>query len=127
MSCYFLSTSKALSAKIMFRDFAETGCKPVCHHHNMTVMHLCHNRCAAAAGATEEDDGWLLVTVHDALAVKGQLVILDARSLSKGPIATINLPHFLPAALHGSFSGDVWGPTSDTAPKWMEPNVVRAL
>jgi all-trans-8'-apo-beta-carotenal 15,15'-oxygenase len=78
-------------------------------------------------GATEEDDGWLLVTVHDALAVKGQLVVLDARSLSKGPITTINLPHFLPAALHGSFSGDVWGPTSDSAPKWMEPNVVRAL
>lgn len=78
-------------------------------------------------GGAEEDDGWLLVTVHDAVADKGQLVILDARSPSKGPVATITLPHFLPAALHGSFSSEVFGATSDAAPRWAEPNKVRAL
>jgi all-trans-8'-apo-beta-carotenal 15,15'-oxygenase len=83
-------------------------------------------------GAAAEDEGWVLVTVHDAEADKGKLVILDAQCLAQGPVATIHLQHFLPAGLHGSFAADVF--TQDclndafsAAPEWCEPNVVRAL
>eukprot|EP00775_Hariotina_reticulata_P005365 gene5365-5600_t len=83
-------------------------------------------------GATAEDEGWVLVTVHDASTDNGRLVILDAQCLADGPVATIHLPHFLPAGLHGSFAADVF--TRDglndaffAAPEWREPNVVRAL
>jgi all-trans-8'-apo-beta-carotenal 15,15'-oxygenase len=79
------------------------------------------------AGATSEDDGWVLVTVHDAASDKGKLVILDAKDLSQGPVATLHLPHFLPAGLHGSWCPQVFDEGSDAVPKWREPNVVRGL
>lgn len=69
----------------------------------------------------------MLVTVHDAATQKGDLVILDARQPSKGPLATIHCPHFLPAGLHGSFSSQVFGATSEAAPAWKEPHTWRAL
>lgn len=85
--------------------------------------------------AAAEDDGWVLAAVHDAAAGQGRLVILDARRLADGPVATIHLQHFLPAGLHGSFSSQVWGPLADAAgegvpsaaPLWREPNNVRGL
>jgi len=83
-------------------------------------------------GATAEDEGWVLVTVHDAEADQGKLVILDAQCLADGPVATIHLQHFLPAGLHGSFAADVFTHNGvnhafSAVPEWREPNVVRAL
>jgi all-trans-8'-apo-beta-carotenal 15,15'-oxygenase len=82
-----------------------------------------------ATGATTEDDGWVLVTVHDAASDKGKLVILDAKQLSKGPVATLHLPHFLPAGLHGSWCEQVFdGEMLDSAaPKWKPPVAIRPL
>lgn len=76
----------------------------------------------------EEDDGYVIVAVHNAETGKGEVAILDARSLSSGPVATIKLPHALPAGLHGSFAdGVVTHEAGGAEPKWREPNVVRQI
>ncbi|CDN10040.1 Retinal pigment epithelial membrane protein [Richelia intracellularis] len=46
--------------------------------------------------ATDEDDGWVLA------------VILDAKDLSREPIARLHLKHHIPYALHGSFTDKVF-------------------
>ncbi len=58
-------------------------------------------------GGVDEDDGWVLQMVFDTRTIKSQLVILDARDIRAGPVATISLPHHIPLGLHGSFSPDV--------------------
>jgi hypothetical protein len=78
-------------------------------------------------GATSEDDGYVLVAVHDASTGKGDLAILDARRLAAGPVATIHLQHLLPAGLHGSFSGAAAHEFSAAEPKWAEPRPVKQI
>jgi len=68
----------------------------------------------ARPGAKREDDGWLLVVVYDADRDRSKLVILAARDLEAGPVATLYLKHHLPYGLHGSFTPEVWLPS--TAP-----------
>lgn len=92
---------------------------PSCPH---TVMHV-----RQPPGGADEDDGYVLVAVHNAATGKGDLAILDAKCLSKGPVATIHLPHFLPAGLHGSFSTEVFHESSPAGPKWVEPNHIRQI
>ncbi len=101
-------------------------------------------RRASAAGASDaasepsaasEDDGFLLVTIYDAEAGRGTLCIFDVsngRKLSAGPVARIRLPHHLPSGLHGSWSDNCFGEEDGEeegsgAPKWREPNRIRAL
>ena len=69
----------------------------------------------------------MLVAVHDAATGKGDLAILDARSLASGPVATIHLPHLLPAGLHGSFSPEVFHESSPAEPKWVEPGQIKQI
>jgi len=69
----------------------------------------------------------MLTVVHNGASGKADLVILDARCLSAGPVATIHLPHFLPAGLHGSWSSQVFGAASEGAPKWKEPLAWRQM
>ncbi|GBF88647.1 hypothetical protein Rsub_01546 [Raphidocelis subcapitata] len=78
-------------------------------------------------GATAPDDGYVLVAVHDAATGKGSLAILDASRLAAGPVATIRLPHILPAGLHGSFSEAVFHEGSEALPKWVEPTPIRQI
>lgn len=59
---------------------------------------------ALANTAPGEDDGWLLSVVYDAERHASDLVILDARDLAAGPLATLRLDHHLPHGLHGSFT-----------------------
>ena len=47
-----------------------------------------------------EDDGWLLAWTHDAAQGCGELVVLDATQLARGPVARLALPAPLPAASH---------------------------
>ena len=49
--------------------------------------------------------------------------------LSDGPLATIHLPHHLPASFHGSFSAEYLGPdpADETVLPWTEPNRVHAI
>lgn len=74
-----------------------------------------------------EDDGWLLVVVNDSDTNKAQFCILDAQDVEAGPVCTINLPHHLPAGLHGSFTPEYLGPQEAAAPQWKDPNRIRSL
>ncbi|MBL1076323.1 carotenoid oxygenase family protein [Nocardia sp. 2] len=51
-----------------------------------------------------EDDGWLLVLNHVLAEHRSQLVVLDARDVGRGPVATAWLEHHIPWGFHGTFS-----------------------
>lgn len=55
-------------------------------------------------GRTGELDAWLLGTVFDAKRQVTLLNVLDARSLSNGPVAQAALPYWLPLGFHGNFT-----------------------
>jgi all-trans-8'-apo-beta-carotenal 15,15'-oxygenase len=67
------------------------------------------------------------VTLHNAATGKGELAILDARRLSAGPVATVRLPHLLPAGLHGSWAAGLVHEGGPAEPKWAEPNEIRQI
>ncbi|MCG8350170.1 MAG: carotenoid oxygenase family protein [Chloroflexales bacterium] len=54
--------------------------------------------------APGEDDGWLLTLVYNAARHASDLVILDARDLTRGPLAVLRLKRHIPHGLHGSFT-----------------------
>lgn len=54
-------------------------------------------------GGIEEDDGWLLTPVHDGHRKTSQLAILDARRVSDGPVATLDLPANTGITFHGTW------------------------
>jgi all-trans-8'-apo-beta-carotenal 15,15'-oxygenase len=58
-------------------------------------------------GATEEDDGYVLVIVNDRRDIgkySTALEILDAKDIGAGPVATIHLGEGMPPGLHGSWT-----------------------
>ncbi|MFJ8629047.1 carotenoid oxygenase family protein [Kitasatospora sp. NPDC093550] len=57
-----------------------------------------------AAGATREDDGYLLTVVSDLKQDASQLLVLDASGLDT--IATVHLPRRVTAGIHGSWIPD---------------------
>ncbi|MFG2846494.1 carotenoid oxygenase family protein [Kitasatospora sp. NPDC048296] len=57
-----------------------------------------------AAGATREDDGYLLTVVSDLKQDASHLLVLDASGLDQ--VATVHLPHRVSAGLHGSWIPD---------------------
>ncbi|MDN3028926.1 carotenoid oxygenase family protein [Streptomyces sp. S.PB5] len=59
---------------------------------------------AAAGGA--EDDGYLLVFVHDPERSATDLVILAAQDVTAAPVATVHLPARVPLGFHGSWLPD---------------------
>ncbi|MGU7780801.1 carotenoid oxygenase family protein [Burkholderia sp. PU8-34] len=54
-------------------------------------------------GASDEDDGWVLAWVYRRATDTSDLVILDARCIDEGPVATIHLPRRVPAGFHGAW------------------------
>jgi carotenoid cleavage dioxygenase len=59
-----------------------------------------------AAGATNEDDGYLMTFVHDEATNTSHLTVLDASSIESDPIAQVHLPRRVPAGFHGSWVAD---------------------
>lgn len=57
----------------------------------------------ARPGASAEDDGWLLVCVYRHATQTSDVVILDARDIESGPLATVHLPRRIPAGFHGAW------------------------
>jgi all-trans-8'-apo-beta-carotenal 15,15'-oxygenase len=58
-------------------------------------------------GASQEDEGWLLVLKYDAANHRSALVILNAGDLTQEPLAVLNLRHHLPYPLHGTWTETV--------------------
>ncbi len=50
-----------------------------------------------------EDDGWLLNIVYDAAADSSDLLVLDARDVAAGPVATVHLPRRVPFGFHANW------------------------
>ncbi len=59
-----------------------------------------------AAAGNSEDDGYLLSIVYDAARNASDFVVLDAKDLAKGPVATVALPQRVPFGFHGAWFGD---------------------
>ncbi len=57
---------------------------------------------------TGEDDGWVIAMVYDASIHRSYVVILDAKDLTKEPIAKLYLQHHVPYSLHGNFTNEVF-------------------
>jgi len=51
-------------------------------------------------GVTAEDDGYLLTFVHDESANYSELLIMDAKNLTAGPIARARIPQRVPLGFH---------------------------
>jgi carotenoid cleavage dioxygenase-like enzyme len=54
----------------------------------------------SAAGASAEDDGYLLTFVAERASERSELQIFDARRLEPGPIARIRIPQRVPTGYH---------------------------
>ena len=59
------------------------------------------------AGASAEDDGWVMSYVYDAATDRSDVVVLDARDFGGDPVATVHLPVRVPFGFHGSWVPDV--------------------
>lgn len=59
-----------------------------------------------AAGATAEDDGWLMGFVYDAATDRSDFVVLDAADITSAPVATVKLPRRVPFGFHGNWIPD---------------------
>ena len=55
------------------------------------------------AGATAEDDGWLMGYVIDTNVQTSELVILNARDFEGQPVARVHIPHRIPPGFHGNW------------------------
>lgn len=60
--------------------------------------------------AATEDDGWVLCLIYNAARRCSDLIILDGKDISQGPIARLKLKHHVPYGLHGSFTPEYFGP-----------------
>ena len=62
---------------------------------------------APSTQATAEDDGYLISFVHDEATNQSECVILDARDVAAGPVATIKMPFRVPYGFHAGWVGTV--------------------
>lgn len=59
----------------------------------------------ASAGAGE-DDGYVLAIVYDAAKGGSAFIVLDAKDITRGPVATVALPQRVPFGFHGAWFAD---------------------
>jgi carotenoid cleavage dioxygenase len=63
---------------------------------------------AADPDGSAEDDGWLVNLVTDVAEGTTSFVVLDARDVAAGPVASVRLPRRVPFGFHGN-----WMPSVD--------------
>lgn len=61
---------------------------------------------AHAAAGSGEDDGFLLSIIYDAATNASALIVLDAKDITKGPLASVALPQRVPFGFHGAWFAD---------------------
>ncbi|KAB2594730.1 carotenoid 9-10-cleavage dioxygenase-like [Pyrus ussuriensis x Pyrus communis] len=52
---------------------------------------------------SEEDDGYLILFVHDENTGKSAIQVVDAKTMSSEPVAVVELPHRVPYGFHAFF------------------------
>jgi len=60
----------------------------------------------ARTDSAAEDDGWLIILVHDLGAGTTELVVLDAADFARGTVARVVLPQRVPFGFHGNWVSD---------------------
>ncbi len=50
-----------------------------------------------------EDDGWLINAIHNDETNLSDVVVLDARDVAAGPIATVSIPRRMPFGFHANW------------------------
>lgn len=73
----------------------------------------------ASSSHAAEDDGWLIVPLHNARMQRAQIAVLDAAHVTLGPVAVITLPHHLPHATASAWTDAYLGPGRTAPPGWM--------
>ena len=58
---------------------------------------------APSTNASAEDDGYLISFVHDEAINQSECVILDARNIANGPVATLKMPFRVPYGFHAGW------------------------
>ncbi|KAL2630630.1 hypothetical protein R1flu_015316 [Riccia fluitans] len=53
--------------------------------------------------STTEDDGWIIMYVHDDSTNQSEAIIIDAQRFSEEPVARIRLPQRVPYGFHGTY------------------------
>jgi carotenoid cleavage dioxygenase len=53
------------------------------------------------ANCTGEDDGYLVLFVHDAATDCSDFLVYDARTMAQRPVAAVKLPQRVPHGFHG--------------------------
>jgi len=61
---------------------------------------------APRPGATDEDDGWLILYVSDVETQRTDVEILDGRDIAAGPVCRLRLPVRVPLGFHATWAGD---------------------
>lgn len=64
----------------------------------------------AAAGATDEDDGWLICMGFDTAARRSEVLLFDAKDVAAGPVTRLAVPRPVPHGLHGTWLSAYHGP-----------------
>ncbi|KAL3697020.1 hypothetical protein R1sor_011096 [Riccia sorocarpa] len=54
-------------------------------------------------GATQEDDGWIVSYVHNISTDMSDMIIIDAQTFEKQPLARLRLPQKVPFGFHGAY------------------------
>jgi all-trans-8'-apo-beta-carotenal 15,15'-oxygenase len=62
----------------------------------------------------DEDFGWLLTMVYNSEHQRSEIVILDAKDLTKKPVARLHLSHHVPYGLHGNFTATYFDPEASS-------------
>ncbi|CAM9565479.1 unnamed protein product [Chrysoparadoxa australica] len=60
---------------------------------------------AGSGNDQEEDDGYLMTFLFDGKDMRSEVVLFDAKDITKGPICRMGLRNFVPHGLHGTFCG----------------------
>lgn len=58
---------------------------------------------APRAGATEENDGWVVAFVHDLESLTSELHVLDGKDVEAGPVARVKMPVRVPIGFHAEW------------------------
>ncbi|MRG93382.1 9-cis-epoxycarotenoid dioxygenase [Polyangium spumosum] len=58
---------------------------------------------APREGATREDDGYVVGFVHDEGTGQSEMIVLDAREVSRGPVARVRMPRRVPYGFHAAW------------------------
>ena len=56
----------------------------------------------------DEDDGYVITQLYVPESNLTEFVVLDAKHVDRGPLATIRLRHHLPYGFHGTFTPEVF-------------------